>query len=201
MQKELRENGDLWRQFKEGSDHAFYLLYDQCADNLYRYGSHFTKDREFIKDCIQDLFLDLYKYRKKLSETDNVQFYLFRSLRRIIHKEQVRIIPLVNDEMNYARNDYRVFSREDELIDIETEAENSRILNEVMKGLSNRQRESLSLKFEHDLTYPEIAEIMDISVESARTLIGRALKELRKSIEHMGQSTQLLFFLCHYPNL
>ena len=64
-----------------------------------------------------------------------------------------------------------------------------------MKTLSNRQREGLSLKFEHNHTYPEIAEIMGISIESARTMIYRALKDLRKCIESNGLSIQLLFFL------
>jgi len=187
MQKELKNNDYLWQQFKEGNDQAFYLLYDQYADNLYRYGCHFSKDSYFIKDCIQDLFLDLFKYRKRLSETDNAQFYLFRSLRRIIHKEQVRLIPFIYGEIIFNQNDHPVFSREEELIAAETEAENRRTLNKVMKTLSNRQREGLSLKFEHDLTYPEIAEIMGISVESSRTIIYRALKDLRKSIEHKGQ--------------
>jgi len=195
----LKEDDNLWRRFKEGNDHAFYLLYDQYADNLYKYGSHFSKDKDFIQDCIHDLFLDLYKYRKKLSETDNVQFYLYRSLRRIIHKEQVRVIPLVYEEMIKSQNDSPVFSYEDYLIASETEAEDHKVLHDAMKTLSNRQREALSLKFEHNRPYPEIAEIMDISVESARTIIYRALKELRKCMEEKHLSIQLLFFLSRHP--
>lgn len=200
IQKEIKEDDNLWRRFKEGDDHAFYHLYDQYADNLYKYGCHFSKDKDFIKDCIQDLYLDLYKYRKRLSETDNVQFYLFRSLRRIIHKEQVKVIPLAYDKMIYSPNDSPDLSYEDSLIAEETEAENRGILKEAMKTLSNRQREGLSLKFEHDCSYPEIAEIMDVSVESARTIIYRALKVLRMSIENKGYSIQLLFFLNRYLN-
>ena len=198
MQKELKEEDDLWRRFKEGNDYAFYRLYDQHADNLYKYGNHFSKDKTFIQDCIHDLFLELYKYRKKLSETDNVQFYLYRSLRRIIHKAQVKVIPIVYDEMINSTNDDLLFSHEDYLIVAETEAEDHKVLHDAMKTLSNRQREALSLKFEHERPYPEIAEIMDISVESARTIIYRALKELRKCIEDKKLSVQLLFFLSRY---
>lgn len=198
IQKGLKEDDNLWRQFKEGNDRAFYRLYDQYADNLYKYGSHFSKDKDFIKDCIHDLFLDLYKYRKKLTATDNIQFYLFRSLRRIIHKETVKVLPLVYDEPISSPNDNPVFSYEDYLIAAETETENSMVLNGALKTLSDRQREGLSLKFEHGHTYPEIAEIMGISVESARTIIYRALKELRKYIEDKGHSIQLLFFLSRH---
>ena len=92
-------------------------------------------------------------------------------------------------------DDALVFSHEDYLISVETEIEDHKLLYEAMKTLSNRQREGLSLKFEHNHSYTEIAEIMGISIESARTMIYRALKDLRKCIENNGLSVQLLFFL------
>jgi RNA polymerase sigma factor (sigma-70 family) len=196
-QERLKENDNLWSRFKEGDDLAFYRLYDLYADSLFKYGSHFSKDIDFLGDCIHDLFLNLYKYRKKLSETDNIQFYLFRSLRRIIHKELVKAIPLVYDEMIGSTDESLTFSHEDYLIAEETEAEVHGILNAAMKTLSNRQREGLLLKFEYNRSYPEISEIMGISVESARTIIYRALKELRTSINGNGHSFHL-FFLSHY---
>jgi RNA polymerase sigma factor (sigma-70 family) len=195
MQEEFKAIDILWRQFKEGNQNAFYCLYDQYADSLYKYGSHFSKDKDFIKDCIHDLFLDLFTYRKKLSETDNVQFYLFRSLRRIMHKKQVKVVPFNGDEIIRFQNENLDLSDEDYLIATETEMENLKMLNEAMLTLSERQRKGLSLKFEHDQSYPEIAEIMGISVESSRTIIYRALKELRKCIENKSHSIQLLFFL------
>ena len=198
IQRELEDSENLWKRFLEGNENAFYLLYDQYADKLYKYGTHFSNDKNFIQDCIHDLFLDLHKYRRKLSETNNIQFYLFRSLRRIIHKETVKTIPLVYDEGINLQNDNPSFTHEDYLIAQETEVENHDALIRAMKTLSNRQREGLSLKFEHDHSYLEIAEIMGISVESARTIIYRALKELRKCIENKGHSIQLLFFLSRY---
>ena len=195
MQKDLKVNDNLWERFKEGNDHAFYLLYDLYADGLYKYGIHFSKDKDFIKDCIHDLFLDIYKYRKKLSHTENVRFYLFRSLRRIRHKEQAKIIPLSYSETYNYPNDTPIFSHEDYLISLETEIEDHKHLNDAMKTLSNRQREGLSLKFEHSHSYAEIAEILGISVESSRTIIYRALKELRKCLESKGVSIHLLFIL------
>jgi len=51
-----------------------------------------------------------------------------------------------------------------------------------MNSLTAHQREGLNLKFVHNLTYAEIAEILGISIESARTSIYRALKTLRNSI-------------------
>jgi RNA polymerase sigma factor (sigma-70 family) len=195
MKKELNKDYYLWKSFKEGSEDSFYKLYDEYSDVLYRFGMHFSKDKEFIKDCIHDLFLDLYKYRDKLSLTYNIQFYLARSLRRKIHQAQIKPIPLIYESAIISLADNHVLTFEDTIIASESEDENNRLLRKALKKLTDRQREGLSLKFEQNLTYPEIAEILEMSVESARTSIYRALKILRKSIQNDKSSIQLLFFL------
>jgi RNA polymerase sigma factor (sigma-70 family) len=201
MIKEIIGDELIWKRFKEGDSVAFNALYDKYVDNLYRYGSHFSKDKDLIIDCIHDLFLDLYKYRKKLSETNNVQFYLFRSLRRIIYKSQNRLIRVMDKEWINFMEDNAIFSHEDYLIADETKIEDFAALNKAMKTLTNRQREGLSLKFEHNHSYSEISEIMGVSIESARSIIYLALKELRKSIEAKGHKVQLLFFLIRNSHL
>jgi len=195
MGKELNKDYYLWKNFKEGNDDSFYKLYDEYSDMLYCYGMHFSKDKESIKDCIHDLFIDLYKYRDKLSLTDNIQFYLVRSLRRKIHQARIKSISLIYESVIISPEDKQEPTFEDKIIDSEIEDENNCLLRKALNTLTDRQREALSLKFEQNLTYPEIAEMLEISVESVRTSIYRALKILRKSIENDKISIQLLFFL------
>lgn len=195
MQKELNKDYFLWKRFREGDDEAFFSLYDQFFDALYNYGIHFTQDKELVKDCIHDLFLDLHKYRKRLSETDNINFYLLRSLRRLIYKEQAKTVSVLSGDQILLQKDIPVMAFEDNIIAYETKDENYRALAEVMKELSARQREGLSLKFEHNLSYKEIADILGISVESARTCVYRALKDMRKVIKKKGFFKSILFLL------
>jgi RNA polymerase sigma factor (sigma-70 family) len=195
MVKNLNEDYFLWKRFIEGSDDAFGILYDEYADSLFRYGMHFSRDKDYIKDCIHDLFLDLYKYRHNLSMTDSIRFYLLRSLRRKINQNQNKIIQLNYNKDISLSNENQSLPFEESLIVSEIEVENSRVLMKAMKNLTDRQREGLSLKFEHNLSYPEIAKLLDMTVESARTSIYRALKTLRKSIEDDKSSIYLLIYL------
>jgi RNA polymerase sigma factor (sigma-70 family) len=185
----------LWKSFKDGSNDAFYRLYDQYANVLYRFGLHFTKDKAYIQDCIHDLFLDLYKYRSKLSMTDNIRFYLVRSLRRKLHQGLSKTVSFSEWGNQVKSDEFQEMAFEESVIATETEEENERALKKALEKLTYKQREALSLKFEQNLTYPEIAEILDVSVESTRTAIYRALKILRKSIQDDKSSIQLLFFL------
>ena len=173
--EELNTDYYLWKSFKEGNSDSFYQLYDQYADILYRYGMNFSKDKESIKDCIHDLFLDLYKYRVKLATIDNIRFYLLRSLRRKIHLNQIKSNPIIYINNSIPSNNNHELPFENSIIASEIELENNIALTKALKKLTDRQREGLSLKFEYNLSYSEIAEILNMSVESARTAIYRAL--------------------------
>lgn len=116
-----------------------------------------------------------------------------------MHAKQVKGLPLVYDDQMEKENRSQVSSHEDYLIDEETNTEKSRQLHEVIKSLSKRQIECLTLKFEHNLTYIEISEILGISVESARTMIYRSLKELRKCFDKKRKLVPFLLFLITVP--
>jgi RNA polymerase sigma factor (sigma-70 family) len=193
-ERKLNREYFLWKRLREGDTKALFSLYDQFFDTLFNYGLHFSRNKELIKDCIHDLFLDLYKYRKNLSETDNVRYYLLRSLRRLIYKENTRKISVLPDDQILLQNDIPEMAFEDNLIVSEIKDENHRVLAECMKELSDKQREGLALKFEQNLSYKEISGILGISVESARTSVYRALKDLRKALRKKGFPIQLLFF-------
>ena len=78
---------EIWKAFKEGNEVAFAHIYNLYFSVLYRYGSQFSRDRNFIKDAIQDLFMELLRKRTRLSDTNSIKYYLFKSLKiTIINK-------------------------------------------------------------------------------------------------------------------
>jgi DNA-directed RNA polymerase specialized sigma24 family protein len=79
-----RSDSEIWKDFKSGEEEAFCILYDTYFSILCTCGRKFTLDEQLVKDCVQDQFVELISKREKLSDTDNVRFYLIRSLRRRI---------------------------------------------------------------------------------------------------------------------
>ncbi|WP_353717930.1 sigma-70 family RNA polymerase sigma factor [Dyadobacter sp. 676] len=177
---------DTWLRFISGDPDAFSDLYDRYAGVLYAFGMRYSTDADLVKDCIHDLFIDLHGYRRNLARNVNVRFYLLKSLRRKLHAVYRRSSMLHFDrwdtEDSLAINTF-TFSIEQELIMDEKEREILRHLAAEINRLPDRQREILYLRFHQDLDYEEIAAIMQISVPTCRTLIYRALKQLRGKLE------------------
>ena len=147
-----------------------------------------SKDRAHVMDCIQDLFIDLFKYRRNLAMTDNIKYYLFKSLKRKINRKYFRkIIPLsmeVQDSRNYKNKNYSK-SHEETIISSEVSLRRTNNLMMGINSLTKKQRKGLYLRFNKEKTYEEIAKIMEVSLETSRTTIYRAIKKLRKNVSYL----------------
>ncbi|MEM9650170.1 MAG: sigma-70 family RNA polymerase sigma factor [Bacteroidota bacterium] len=173
----------LWNELRSGNIIALGKVYDIYIDDLFSYGVQFTDDRNRVMDCIHDLFLDLYKYKSKLSETDNIKYYLMRSLKRkIVSKRRAAFSDVANETFKRGLQFNYVPSPEEVIIAQERTALKMNSLQKASQFLTQRQQHGLTLRFSEKRSYEEIAEIMNTSVETSRTIIYRAIKSLRKNI-------------------
>lgn len=182
----------MWTKLKDGDVRAMGDLYDIYVDELFAYGMQFSRDKNHVMDAIHDLFLNLYKYRKKLASTDNVTFYLFRSLKNNILKVEKRNYAFV--PFPYEKEEKSGESSIEDLICAE-EFKNERAykLAKAITLLSKKQRKALFLRFTEERSYEDIAAIMNVSIQTARTIIYRAVKILRKQL-----FTWIIFFFLFF---
>jgi RNA polymerase sigma factor (sigma-70 family) len=174
-----------------GDEGAFKSLYTHYADPLFSFGLRYTPDQDIVKDAIHDLFIDLHKYRRSLARDVNVKGYLFASLKRKISSA----LKKQNKEAEYENSDLSFhisYSKEDSIIDDESQAELVRRLQNELNALPDRQREVLYLRYNAELEYEEIAVLMSITVATCRTLVHRAVKQLREKIDSRSFSYILL---------
>lgn len=183
----------LWAKLKSGNLVALGALYDLYIDGLFSYGMQYSADKTQVMDNIHDVFLNLYKYRKNLANTDQVKYYLFRSLKnQIISASKVEFVTqtfVLNEDLNNHTN-----SIEDEIIETEFNNERTYKLSKAINLLSKKQQKGLFLRFTEERDYEEVAQIMNVSVQTSRTLIYRAIKTLRKSMIAMLFSHLYVFY-------
>ena len=78
----------------------FELLYDKHIDNLFAFGSRFSTDREMIKDCIHDVVVKFFTKRETLKSVENIESYLYISLRNRINDEYRRNMRICDNEID-----------------------------------------------------------------------------------------------------
>ncbi len=137
-----------------------------------------VRDPDLVEDAIQDLFTDLWRTRSQLGEARSVRYYLFRSLRRKIHRS-------VKPDTNRLSEDLPELGEAALPIESEIIGEEELMLDKArlkawLKQLPARQYEALMLRFYQDLSYQEIAQIMNISEQGARNMIQKSLYTLRR---------------------
>jgi RNA polymerase sigma factor (sigma-70 family) len=176
----------IWEKFLEGDKEAFAHLYNLHVEALYRYGTKLCPDDNLVKDAMQEVFLDLYIRREKnKTNPGNLRWYLILALKRNLIKKLKRNRRLV-DEEKCELNFEPEYSIEKVIIENEEEAELDHRVNDVLKNLPAKQKEALYLRYNESMEYPEIAQLLNISVESVRKQVYRALTSIREKFGKQG---------------
>lgn len=173
----FKEDGALWKAFKAGSEPAFGQIYRREIQALINYGKKLTSDTVLIQDAVQDLFLEIWNSRARLTDTDNIRFYLLRALRNKLSK---KIPGTVTAELK----EEEIAEPSVEFVILESEDRNSRLmrLEKALQKLSKRQQEAINLRYYHDLSNEEVARIMGVNYQSACKFIYSGLKILKDYI-------------------
>ncbi len=188
----LQEN--TWSKFKQGDKTAFESLYKFCIDDMYAYGLKLNSDQEMVKDCIQEVFIEIFERRNKILEPDNVKFYILKALKnsifRKLRKERrsIRVTEWTNMQFNA---DYNI---EDKKILAEITDGKRKLIQDALDSLSTKQREILYLRFTMGLDYREISEMVKIDHNSVRKQVYRAIKKLRNSKAFDDYQSIILFY-------
>jgi RNA polymerase sigma factor (sigma-70 family) len=174
----------LWLNFRTGDHKAYTLLLRKHANVLFSYGCKFSKDEDFVKDCIQDVFFELWNRREKISQAANVKAYLFKSLRLRIFREQSKWNNSSSFEGSFLFEDD--FNIESHLIQEQTSKEIRQKLQTILTGLTQRQKEILYLHFFEDMDHDGIGRTMGLNRQSVYNLLYRSITTLRKKAEFIN---------------
>jgi RNA polymerase sigma factor (sigma-70 family) len=170
---------EVWARFRKGDRDAFSEIYGEFVDILFAYGRKITSDRELVKDCIQDLFYDLYRYNPNLNHPEYLEFYLFKSLRNgIIHqiKKNKESSSLTDEKISVF--DLKFYAEQD-LFDEESDDLRIKALKQILQTLNAQKRELLFLKFSTGLNYVEIGHLLDMNPDTVKKQIYRTIESLR----------------------
>ena len=193
IQQEEKEIA-LWREMLAGNVASFEMLIDVTYELLFQYGNKFCHDREMIKDCIQDVFLEVWEKKDNLNHDIPPKAYLLASLRRRLHRMIQKNRMLFLDHLLPNEGFDIAFNTEHQFIQSEYDQQIASRMTHMLNGLPKRQKEAIYLKFFQDMERDEIAAIMDIHPQSVSNLLQSAFKFLKTQ----WRSIASLFMFFHF---
>ncbi len=184
-QSVILSDRELWDQFLTGDPNSFKLIYERSIQDLFAYGRSFCQDEEIVRDSIQEMFVEIYETRSKLSSTDKILPYLMVVLKRTLYRK-------FRKTKNHQNYDQLPF-----ILEVRDEAESGdeetfELLKKALNELTKRQREAIHLKYISGLSYEELAEVMNLNYQTSRNLVFRAIQKLRVVLK---ESDGMVFFL------
>ena len=173
---------DLWHQSQAGDSVAFCHLADKLYRTLFNYACNFTPDREFVKDAIQELMINIWEKRQKI-EIQFVTIYFLKSLRNQLLQEFRRA------SHSYSFLDIDDFGQISDYQTIEKQIEQNEIYSEnqfkvrtAIDELPKRQKEAVFLKYFEGMENEQIADLMQVNRQSVANLLFKALSTLKSQI-------------------
>ena len=170
----------FWESFiTHDNREALSLIYFDHYDLLFNFGLKHTTNKQIVEDSIQNTFSYFLHVRKKLGIVQNVPGYLFISFRRQLlldlkkHKKS-----FLNRELSVENFDFFTNPHQEQE-ELEEQNQLKSIVRNCISKLSARQQEIIYLKFECDLSYEDISDMLDITVESCHKSIYRAIKAIK----------------------
>ncbi len=174
---------------EEGDREAFEQLFRSYYKRLHGFAYSYVRSKECAEDIIQTVFLRIWTNRESFDPPGKVKNYLFSAIK--------------NEAINDLKHQKVKFDAEQEITelfinlknrtydDANPEVENlKKAIQQEIDRLPARCREIYLLNRRSGLTYTEISEHLDISINTVGTQMGRALKVLR---ENLSDYLPLLF--------
>lgn len=169
------------REIAFGDDNAFRKLFDHFAERLTNFSFSITRNKEIAEEITSEVFVKVWKNREKIQEINNLNTYLYKAAK--------------NTSLNYlSRKFHEVNTDPFDFVNIQLSTNESPeqhlISNEIFKKISDAV-ESLPPKCkiifklvrEDGLKYQDVAEILNISINTVDAQMVIAIKKISEKVK------------------
>jgi len=173
-------------QWFNGDSESFLDFYRDCYQTLFSYGFRLCSNKELTKDCIQELFLEMWKSRHSLNpDVKNSSSYLMTWLRRIITRRISSDLHSSTTDPHY-EDSIGEPSYEDLLITFQSDEERKKRLTAALLQLTPAQLKIIRQRFFENKSIQTIADENSISKQTVYKTVHKALIVLRQAFGEFG---------------
>ena len=170
----------LLKRIARGEQAALEELIRRHERRLYQLAYRLLKDPQETEDALQEVFLKAYENAGRFQPISTVKAWLNRiTANHCLNRLRERV---PQDSLDDEERAPQLLSRNPSPLEALEESDLARRLEDLLATLPENQRRALVLKRFGDLSYQEIAEVMETSPGAVDGLIKRARQFLRKAL-------------------
>jgi RNA polymerase sigma-70 factor, ECF subfamily len=171
---------ELIEKVQHGDKEAFSEIYETYFYDLCNFSYRFVKCRFVCQELVQDIFLYIWKNRAGWNPGGSVRSYLFKAIKnrsydylkhQSVEKEFAHTYRTQKEKENHHPEPLRLYKGTKRL---------ECAIEDAIESLPEQRKIIFMMSREDGLTYREIADVLNISVKTVETQMGRSLKTLRK---------------------
>ena len=173
--------------YAKGNDEAFDILLERHQSKLLSYINFIVRDRELSEDIFQETFVKAIVTIKQGRYTDSGKFgaWLTRIAHNLIidmYRQDKSSKCISNDELDYdILNNKELCDGTIEDIIVEDQIHSD--LRKIIEVLPDNQKEVIVMRYYNDLSFKEIADITNVSINTALGRMRYALINIRRIAE------------------
>jgi len=189
----LHNELELLSLISNGNEIAFRKIFNHYSDRLYTYALKITDNEELAEEIVMDAFMKIWNNRKELSLVHHFDSYLYKivrnhaltAIKRRAHES------LIINHLSLIKTEYQDCTEETVVYN-----EYRHILSEAVNQLPPQQRLVYSLSRDEGLKYDEIADQLNLSKNTVKAHLKKALYTLRVVFSnYMVFAIGILFFV------
>jgi RNA polymerase sigma-70 factor (ECF subfamily) len=180
----------LMLRVRDDEPGAFEELVERYQHRLVGVMHHLIGSAEEAEDLAQEVFLRVYRARKKYRPRAKFSTWLFTiannlALNSLRSRQRKPVVPLnVRDSgpLGPRPAEHLVRARTEQPVQSMQQQELAAIIQRALEGLNERQRMAVVLNKFEEMSYEEIAEVMNLTSKAVKSLLSRARSNLRDAL-------------------
>jgi len=178
LHKSIKDNEKEWPS--ENPEAYFEALFHIYYKQLCRFSFRIVHDREKAEDVVQTCFINFWEKRKLTTIQSSFKAYLFRSVYNRSINEYTRSKKIINEEISVL-NEISGSTSDDPILLMEAQDLQKKI-DQAIAAMPDACRTVFMLSREDQLSYKEIAEMLQISSKTVENQMGKALRIMREHL-------------------
>lgn len=174
---------ELYSMYADGDVEAFDTLFDRHRNSVFNFACTMLKDFTKAEDVMQETFLSVARAAKSYEPRGRFRTWMMKIVRNSclnrIESERRRRAAIAESSLEFITPS----SPEPPSLErIETD-ERVAVICRAISNLPERQREAIALYAFEQMQYKEIAQVLDMPINTVKTLIHRARASLACSLD------------------